>query len=423
MATKRSPPVAAVPEALHDPEHPEHLAVSLQEAAPGLRQRLRPPGAKALLDRLCRHAAAGHRVVDALARSRRDDPGRVAGQHHIAAVVPARQRLHRNGRALTAQCRCVAQARHLAQPGGGRAQREALVGAAGAHAQRVPVREHPAVEVGRPAAVVDDVAARAVIAGRRVRGPADDLVVRKDVSGLLGARHRLPRHFGARAVGTDHAARAHAGAPLGGLAGAVAAAEMDDAGAVLVARQALEGADPPHRTGFGGALAQPFVEHIAVDHAHEAALDRDVDLGRAGCDHAGAADARNQQMVGNVEVADQPRRDRPTAGLDAPGTVQQQHRATLPDQVVRRGGARGPAADHDDVVGERWRGAGAWTRCGDRAGGRGGHAGVHRVTPCKDVAADRSADGGGAGVAGMRMRAASMAAATNRPASTVKTLR
>ena len=61
------------------------------------------PVAIALLGRLGCEAAAEHRVIDALAGSRRDDARGVAGQHDIAAVVPPRQRLQRNGSAFAAE--------------------------------------------------------------------------------------------------------------------------------------------------------------------------------------------------------------------------------------------------------------------------------------------------------------------------------
>ena len=47
------------------------------------------PVARQASHRLRRQPAAEHRVVDALAGGRRDDAGGVAGQQHVAAVVPA----------------------------------------------------------------------------------------------------------------------------------------------------------------------------------------------------------------------------------------------------------------------------------------------------------------------------------------------
>ena len=126
---------------------------------------------------------------------------------------------------------------------------------------------------------------------------------------------------------------------------------VDDRGAVGVALEALEGAGRALRTGGGGAVAQPLVEHLAVDHADEAALDVHVDLLVLGRDHARAVDLGDQQTVGDGEVADQARRDRAAAGLDPPGPVEQQHRAAAPGEIGRRRGSGWAAADHHDVEG------------------------------------------------------------------------
>ena len=42
------------------------------------------------------HAPADHGVIDALARTRGDDPRRVTGENHVATVVPAVERLERD---------------------------------------------------------------------------------------------------------------------------------------------------------------------------------------------------------------------------------------------------------------------------------------------------------------------------------------
>jgi hypothetical protein len=54
-------------------------------------------------------------------------------------------------------------------------------------------------------------------------------------------------------------------------------------------------------------------------------------------------------MVGNREVADEPRRDGAAAGLDAAGLVDECDFAAAPREIMRRGRARGPAADNGDV--------------------------------------------------------------------------
>ena len=80
------------------------------------------------------------------------------------------------------------------------------------------------------------------------------------------------------------------------------------------------------RAGLDRAVAQEGVEVLAVDHADEAVVDRDVDVARGGRDHAGAGDPGDDLVVGDGEVGDQPRRDRAAAGLDAAGPVEQRHR-------------------------------------------------------------------------------------------------
>ena len=54
-------------------------------------------------------------------------------------------------------------------------------------------------------------------------------------------------------------------------------------------------------------------------------------------------------MIGDLEVADQPRRNGAAARLDAAGLVEKQDAASLPREVGRGGRARGPAAHHHDV--------------------------------------------------------------------------
>ena len=216
-------------------------------------KRLRAParargvaGGQEFVHRLGRHAAAEHGVVDAFARGRGHDAGGVAGQHHVAAVVPARQRLQRDRRAFAAHGLRPSRPLRLAQRADGVAQREALVGAAGADARRVAVREDPAVEVGRELAAVIDVAARArrsraALPAARARSRG-----RRRRRARARRRHRLARHRGARAVGADDAAGAHRSrrscARL-----SRRGAEVHHADAVVVALDPLEGAGAPHR--------------------------------------------------------------------------------------------------------------------------------------------------------------------------------
>ena len=344
-------PVAGVPEPLHDAEHHEHRAVRLHEALAGLRERAHVAGSQQGIDRLGRKPPADHCVVDALARRRRDHAGSVAGQHHVAAVVPAAQRLHRQRRAFAAQRLGAFQAGGGAQAADRAAQREALVGTAGAHAHRVAVREDPAVEVWRQAAAVVHVAARPVEASRRNGRRADDLVIGEHILRALGTRHGLACDLRLRAVGADDGAGPHAGRHAPALVGTRTLGEMDDAGAVGVARDALKAADAALRTTAGRALAQPLVERIAIDHADEAVVDRDVDARVLRRNHPGGGGTRHQQGIRNREVLDQARRNGAAAGLGAAGPVEQQHRAALARQVVRCGGAGRAAADHDHIEG------------------------------------------------------------------------
>jgi hypothetical protein len=171
--------------------------------------------------------------------------------------------------------------------------------------------------------------------------------------------------------------------------------EVHDAGAVFIARQVVEMAALAHRAGRGGAVAQPFVEGVAVDHADEAIFDRDVHALIAGRHHAGAPDARHEQVFRDGEVLDQARRDGAAAGLGAAVAVQQHHRVAALGQVVGCRGTCRAAAHHDHVKG---------VRLGSRASSwRPGAAAV-----CIK--------------AGTAMRAANTAATTNNTASPANTL-
>ena len=90
-----------------------------------------------------------------------------------------------------------------------------------------------------------------------------------------------------------------------------------------VALEAPEQPGPPPGPGLRGARSQPFVEHIAIDHADKTAVDRHIDLLVRRRHHTRGVDARHQQMVGNIEIPDQPRRDRAAAWFYAPGAIEQ----------------------------------------------------------------------------------------------------
>lgn len=96
--------------------------------------------------------------------------------------------------------------------------------------------------------------------------------------------------------------------------------------------------------------AQPFIEFIAVDHAHKAIFYGDVHLLVLGRDHARTACLGHQQVVRDVKVLDQARGDGTAARLGSALAVQQQNCAALQCQVVGSGGASGTAADNDDVI-------------------------------------------------------------------------
>ncbi len=103
----------------------------------------------------------------------------------------------------------------------------------------------------------------------------------------------------------------------------------------------------PDSAGLRGALPQPFIEHIAIDHTDKATIDRHIYLFVRWRYHARGVDAGDQQMIGNLEIADQPRRNSAAARLDAPGAIKQQHLPPELGEVVRGGRAgRSSTDDH-----------------------------------------------------------------------------
>jgi hypothetical protein len=70
-----------------------------------------------------------------------------------------------------------------------------------------------------------------------------------------------------------------------------------------------------------GADPQEFVEMFAIDHANVTVFDRNIDVALRGRNHARGVDAGNDLAVRNVEILDQPRGDRATAGFDPPIAV------------------------------------------------------------------------------------------------------
>jgi hypothetical protein len=110
-----------------------------------------------------------------------------------------------------------------------------------------------------------------------------------------------------------------------------------DMGAVLVALDAQVGAGEAFRPGLLRADAQELVEMLPVDHADEAVLDRDVDAPPGGGDHARGGDLGDELIFGDVEIADQARRDRAAAGLDPARAVDQRHLVPRPGEVFGSG--------------------------------------------------------------------------------------
>ncbi len=217
--------------------------------------------------------------------------------------------------------------------------------AAHAHARLRAMREYPAVEVRRDRAVIDHVAAAGVVAAGFGRG--DDLVVGDDIGNSVPARDLGARHVRARTIGADDEARRQRGALARGLVA------IGDARAACVAFDAHEGPGHKLRALADGAVAQEGVEMLAVDHADKAVVDGDVYMARRRRDHASTGDPRDDLLVGDREVGDQPRRDRAAAGLDAPGPVKQRHPAARARQIGCRRRPGRPATHHHDIVGHR----------------------------------------------------------------------
>ena len=97
------PAIGRIPEPLHDAEHPEDLAVGFHEAPARQGQSTHLTGLKERMHGLGGESPACHGIEDPFAGSRCDDSGGIAGQNHVATVVPARQRLHRDRRPLAPQ--------------------------------------------------------------------------------------------------------------------------------------------------------------------------------------------------------------------------------------------------------------------------------------------------------------------------------
>ena len=182
-------------------------AVLRHETAAGGTEYASVAGGEELVDRGRGHPRACHRVVDALTGRRRHHAGGVADDDDARAVVPAAQRLHRDGSPFATDRFEAVEARSPAKFRRRRAQREALSGAADADARGRAVREYPAVEVGRHLALVPDVAAgRTEVGVGSGSRRADDLVIGRDVARPPRARNALAGHCRGGAIRTDDGA-------------------------------------------------------------------------------------------------------------------------------------------------------------------------------------------------------------------------
>jgi hypothetical protein len=171
----------------------------------------------------------------------------------------------------------------------------------------------------------------------------------------VGAGDALTCDLRVRAVGTDHAPGPDP--PRRPRPAGLLRPVLDRGHTVRLAHQPLEGPGAPFGAGGAGSLAQPLVEHLPINHPNIATLDRDVHPAVRRRDHARAGDPRDEQVIGNGVVPNEPRRHRPTAWLDAAGPVEEQHRPPGPgkDCGSRRSGRT--AAHHHRVELLVWHGA------------------------------------------------------------------
>ena len=96
---------------------------------------------------------------------------------------------------------------------------------------------------------------------------------------------------------------------------------------------------------------QPFVKLVTVDHANETTFTRDIHFFVRRRHHAGRTCFGHQQFIGNLEIFDQARRNRPAARLDAALAVQQQHAVSVLGQIVCGGRTRRATTHHHHVIG------------------------------------------------------------------------
>ena len=90
---------------------------------------------------------------------------------------------------------------------------------------------------------------------------------------------------------------------------------------------------------------------LPIHHPDETPLYRHVYRTERRRHHPGGFHPGDQQSIGNIEVADQPRRDRSPARLDAAAAIQQEHRNALARKIGGRRRTGRATADHHHIEG------------------------------------------------------------------------
>ena len=208
-------------------------------------------------------------------------------------------------------------------------------------------------------------------------------MIGEDERHRVRARHLGPPDTRLGPVGADHqprVQRAFLGRRL---------VTIDHRDVALCPLDPQERADLVIRARLDRAVAQERIEILAVDHADEPVLDRDIDLPPGGGDHPRGVNLGQKLRVTDVEVFHQARRNRAATGLDPPLPVKQHDGMTGPCKILGGGRTRRASAHDDDVI--------------------------HCYSPGTRVAVE-------IGVAARITRAAMIAASRNSAASIVKTV-
>ena len=317
--------VAAVPEALQEPEDKKYPAMQAHKALSGPAQAGRIALKQELAHGLRRQATTQHRVIDSLPRGRSHDTAGVAGEQDGAAVVPAFQGLHGDGGALATQGFGRVQAHVFAQGRHRRRRGIRTVCAARADTGAVTVRKHPGVEIRRQTPLVPDIAARRrVIGGAVRRGRLYDLVVSQHALEPIGAGHAVARHAGFGPIGADDRAGQRAAQRATSARALIEALikERQTHPPVSEIFQRLEGAQVQRGPGVDSPLTQIGIEAFAIHHRHIAIAHGHghTPIGRR--NHARAIDARHELLRRDRKLLYGARRNRPATGLDAKTALQ-----------------------------------------------------------------------------------------------------